>query len=232
MATILDCVLLSEDVYEDSLTLRVAGSGWTRTHAYTCGGFYACHYSKNGESIVSYRGTNDLDDIVADANMIPRMGRIPPSQSRAAVQVFDTISQCTVNGVDAVTGHSLGGALAKVVSQQKNVTAIAFNAPYIGDLGGSAPRSSPLIHNFNATNDPVSGITGALGSLTVGSVHQVFIRPPGLWDEIIDRFAPVPVMGGLHYHSIVNLRKAIENSGQYSSIDIGNVSVLARLSNK
>lgn len=229
MASILDCVLLSEDVYEDGLTSRVAARGWTRTHTYTCGGFYACHYSKNGDSIIAYRGTNDLEDVVADANMIPSMGRIPPSQSRAAVQVFDTSSQCTVNDISAVTGHSLGGALAKVVSQQKNVTAVAFNAPLIGDLNGVAPRSSPLIHNFNAINDPVSGITGAMGSLSVGGVHEVIVRPPVL-GEMINSIVGVRIMGHLHYHSIETLRKAIESSGQYASIETGNASVLGGLS--
>ena len=83
MATILDCVLLSEDVYEDSLASRVAGRGWTRIHTYMCGGFYACHYSKNGESIIAYRGTNDLADIVADANQMVVLNAAPVGHVQA-----------------------------------------------------------------------------------------------------------------------------------------------------
>lgn len=216
MASIFDCALLSEDVYEDCLTSRVAGRGWSRVNSFTCGGFYAGLYRKNEESIIAYRGTNDLDDLVADANMIPGMGRIPPSQSSSALRVYEECSQCSVNGIAVVTGHSLGGALAKVVSQRKNVTAIAFNAPFVGDLGGTVPMTSSLISNINAVKDPVSSVTRALGSLPEGSVDQVMVRPPRLWNEVIDNVIGVPVMENLHYHSISTLRRALENKNQYT----------------
>ncbi len=95
--------------------------------------------------------------------------QIPPVQSRHAVETFDSISPAP----NFVCGHSLGGALAKIVCQQRGVACIAFNSPYMGDLQGMEPQSNSNMLSINAIGDPLSVATRQIGNLGHGEAIDV-----------------------------------------------------------
>lgn len=159
--------------------------------------------------------------------------RIPAEQVQAALQYFDASTPRPT----IVVGHSLGGALAKIVSRERNVPAVAFNSPFMGDLGGVAPASSGIQISVNADRDPLSLATQAIGSLPHGDVIPVSIAPV---PEARPRTARRPVWGylvfglsglaarelefqlrrhqelldyvlacALHYHSMEHLRQTV-----------------------
>jgi hypothetical protein len=181
-------------------------------------------YSNRGQVVIAYRGTDDLEDAVADAQMAPGISQIPPHQSRQALEFYSECVRYCYN-VRAVTGHSLGGALAKVVSQRNMILAVAFNAPYIGDLSGSAPMTSMLIKNYNSNLDPVSGATRLIGRMEEGQSEIIYIPAPSITDRLIDAgisavtsggLLPTPVMQGLHYHGVARLREVMAGHSHYS----------------
>ena len=89
----------------------------------------------------------------------------PPVQTRQAEAYMREHGE----GVSYVTGHSLGGALAKIISLRKNLDCVAFNSPYMGNLRGVAPVSSSSIRSINAKSDPLSFSTRQVGNLPHGS---------------------------------------------------------------
>jgi hypothetical protein len=188
-------------------------------------GFFAALYRKGGENIVAYRGTEmtDLGDLSADAEMVIR---VPQEQSSAALRFMDACMNNTNGHINIVTGHSLGGALAKIISQRRSCLAVAFNAPYVGGLRGSAPRTSMLIRNYNSNLDPVSRMTRGVGNMEEGHTTTITIPPPPVWQTVVGSFglltrALVEGAAAMHYHSIVNLRAAIANHGNLNTeIDV------------
>jgi hypothetical protein len=121
MLSAYDCAVLSEDVYQSTTGDVASKKGWSSKKDFTGhDGFYGALYNKGRQYVVAYRGTNDLKDVKADLNMAIR---VPPSQSKHALEFYSKCSNSFKN-ITAVTGHSLGGALAKIVSQRKNILAI------------------------------------------------------------------------------------------------------------
>ena len=55
---------------------------------------------------------------------------ILPDQTESALNVYDMVNKfCTENGMNLmVTGHSLGGSLAQIVSAFRNTKSVTFNA--------------------------------------------------------------------------------------------------------
>ena len=162
--------------------------------------------------------------------------RIPAEQAAQARAYFRSAA-----GAPAyVVGHSLGGALAKIVAMQESVTAVAFNSPFMGDLRGTVPQTSRQIISVNASGDPLSLATREVGSLSHGQVITVELPapPPPLrrtqapawshpvvriagpaawaaaaaWDYLrADEFIDDLVAAGKYYHSMENLHAAVQN---------------------
>lgn len=170
---------------------------------------------------------------------------VPPLQTRQALAFFD--SENKKMKVDYVVGHSLGGALAKIVALRRGVNCIAFNAPYIGGLQGSLPTNiGGEIYNVNAKLDPVSRITRFLGASTVGNELTINTPAPrtyqpsqtgifaGAMSYAINRrygnsVNDILILGHLaaHYHSIDTLKKAIKRGSVRFSLPLGNMDVLS-----
>jgi len=105
--------------------------------------------------------------IRAHANQVPR------EQVQQALQYFLSIEPRPA----VLVGHSLGGALAKIVSLEHNIRAIAFNSPFMGDLQGVRPISSLYISSINARLDPLSMATDLVGNLAHGQTILVDTAP-------------------------------------------------------
>ena len=102
MPTALDCAILSEDVYNEAPGPLVASNGWNRVNSRTMGsGFAAATYLRGAEVLVAFRGTetDDRQDIIADAHMVPA------AQTESAMQYISNLPVPP----RYVTGHSLGG---------------------------------------------------------------------------------------------------------------------------
>lgn len=151
---------------------------WTLERAWPAGGgvrggFAAGLYvaNDNRERVLAYRGTNpsDLDDLANDAQIAA--GGVP-SQAFPALQAA---REAGLGDKDYLTGHSLGGALAVLVSADTRCPAATFNAPAVYDncvrfesrstvlpgffsLLNAADRCSVTsrVRNYRVGGDPVS----------------------------------------------------------------------------
>lgn len=223
MISAVDCAVLSEDVYNRENNQLANSHDWQRLDAQNWqGGFAAGTYERRGQRVIAFRGTDDVDDALSDARMIPnaspervasvtpmvlseyglsdrtelQVGAVllshlltrpsmrsvialfanqtPPEQTR---QALDYVRRQTSSPV-FFTGHSLGGALAKVLSLRLGINCVAFNSPFMGDLRGVAPMSSELITSINARSDPLSLATRQVGNLAHGRVIVVDTPSP------------------------------------------------------
>jgi hypothetical protein len=100
----------------------------TASRAYP-GGFFAAMYRRqDGCRALAFRGTDDTADVFRDDVAIA-LGRVPP-QIEYALAFARSVG---LSQQDAVTGHSLGGALALLVAAADNHPAVTFNAPGVAD---------------------------------------------------------------------------------------------------
>ena len=80
-------------------------------------GFYAVAYSLNGQTVISYRGTDDpIPDILYGYGV--GAGSPYEPQAKFAIQFYQQVLQQVGANADVVlTGHSLGGGLAGFVAE-------------------------------------------------------------------------------------------------------------------
>jgi hypothetical protein len=219
--TIADCAYLAEDVYDP--TSRAPG-GWTPIPGLEVGwwhgyGFFGRAYRSSKGVVLAFRGTNDALDVIGSWPALG-VGAAPAVQTDWGVWLARETRRRTGPGI-ALTGHSLGGALAKAVATWVDAPAVAFNAPglmseagpVLAYLGGLGPHQ-PKITNVAAIGDMVS----ALGP---GHVNRV----RGLTEEEFASRACLPASGGLggvvDWHEMKRLRRSVEAfPDQYSgSVD-------------
>ena len=149
----------------------------------------ACMINDTLETLLVCYGVHDSSDLEAIKGLLrwvllaaqkapDYINSVPTEQTSEALSVFDKFKpQC-------VTGHSLGGALAKVVSERRSVVAVAFNSPFMGNMRGTIPQTSILIANVNTKGDPLSLATRTAGNLSHGfdtkevTVEDLKATPP------------------------------------------------------
>ena len=94
-------------------------------------GFYAEAYSDGKDIIIAYRGTDDVQDISTDWSMIRDKYL---NQAADAINFHDRVNRNNPYCDIAITGHSLGGTLAQVVTAIRGTLAVTFNAYGAKDL--------------------------------------------------------------------------------------------------
>lgn len=224
MASVFELAKLSAIAYKSNI---VRFREWTRKEFignYSGKGFYAEIFSHSGknEVVVSYRGTDggdmDWDDFFSDLQI--GLGKIP-YQYKEAVRAFSMAKELANSGNRKiiVTGHSLGGGLASLVSAKEEAgrfPTVTFNAPgmknsYVGshflDLIGhfnlGFVDQSKFLH-IRATGDLVSKVAGG----HIGKVENVYV----------DEWGDSKILGGsrhLAQHSIDNIVKTLERNSWY-----------------
>ena len=159
MPTINDLAIISKDVYEHSSSLQGRIHRIDQSGTLTDRGFFWAIYRCADSKVLAYAGSNDAQDWLANAQTYS----VTNPQFR---KVQETLKPALArNGVApghlAITGHSLGGGLAKFAalmlarSNTPAAVTVAFNAPNL--------REGPLVDA--ATN---ALITTALGPVLGG----------------------------------------------------------------
>lgn len=115
--------------------------------------------------------------------VMERLGRIPASQLATMMLGNSVPAEQTANAraylsrcrpaPSYVTGHSLGGALTKVVALSEGIPGVAFNSPFMGMLRGIARMSSSELLSVNTIGDPLSALTWHTAGLSRGPVINV-----------------------------------------------------------
>jgi hypothetical protein len=124
-----------------------------------------------------------------------------------------------------VTGHSLGGALAQLVSLQHSVPCVAFNSPHLGNLRastsragitvpGAVPMTSGIMTLVNADRDPLSALTRGV-SLSHG--REMLVRLPPFHRQPPSRVSPF--RDGLPFivPPIVTAARALADEAAYTA---------------
>jgi pimeloyl-ACP methyl ester carboxylesterase len=159
MPTVLECAMMSEDVYHDRLTIvsghkPVAvplGEVYCQDEAFA-GGAYV---GQSGVGIIAMRGSRELEDW-RGANLQIFRRQFPIDRFGHAL-VFFAAAHRALASVGChrfvVTGHSLGGGLAAVVAATASwvpTRGVTFNAPGLAEF--SAREASGRFDHSNAEN--------------------------------------------------------------------------------
>lgn len=185
MANVIDYALLSQDVYRNQPAgpeSELWNHGWqpvplegTPSASSDANNFYGRVYlnRKTREMVVAYRGTvptpSHSQDIVADWDIVVK--EIPSEYYPQAIRLFSAaMNYARANNIPSnkvsITGHSLGGMLAKIVAAHNpDIIAVVFNAPGIGEVQGIDPNKAyPNIYNIDSTYGVINKINKQVGS--------------------------------------------------------------------
>ncbi len=133
-----------------------------------CGFFAARFYHPDGLTVVAFRGSDDFEDLKANVRIAANK---PPERQLDAARRFLASARQTAQRLIMV-GHSLGGALAQVLSAADGFPAVTFNAPgmreeaktWLAMVGMRNPNwkeLESLVTNYRAQWDAISSfVTG------------------------------------------------------------------------
>jgi len=152
------------------------------------GGFLANAYenSDGSQVVIAFRGTvpNSLTatpgNVIADATFL---GGSPNSVLRTYVeQAASFVAEVHDNLPDAhiaLTGHSLGGAIAQLVGNESGLQTVAFNAPGAADLiDALSTELAPCKGLDSGQTDTNYRIDGDIVSMAGNSIGETVTLPP------------------------------------------------------
>ena len=141
-------------------------------------GFYADVLSNGNDIIIAYRGTESGQDLRNDVAMAK--SKIP-AQATDAIRIYDKVKREHPNANITVTGHSLGGSLAEIVSGIRGNLAVTFNAYGVGDMfkNKNALKEDNVVNYVNEY-DAVSMVNG---QNHIGEIFAVSKKTNGFIDN-------------------------------------------------
>lgn len=230
MASVYDLAKLSSMTYDAT---KVTFSDWMRRDSFgnsSGAGFYAEMYIriKSREVVIAIRGTDGGDKDWSDFYSGIQLGLgKTPSQLKQAEEAYNFFLSSAKRRLGDtfdlyVTGHSLGGGLASLLSARKSgLPTVTFNAPgmqrsyigghlisIIGHVNLAYVNTSQMLH-IRATGDLVSQMTGK----HMGTIEEVYVDHWGGGDLLdAQRY--------LNQHSIENMVSALKSKFHYQK-DLG-----------
>jgi hypothetical protein len=142
MATVLDLGHLAAAVYDSAYTPYF---GWARTHFHASrgglNGFQAATFVKGNITVLSFRGSAQAMDFVADAKLGTGMNSTYFSEGEAYARPYMN------NPFVYVCGHSLGGAIAQIVANRCGFRMVTFNAPGVAVVASRNMAQSTSVMN-------------------------------------------------------------------------------------
>jgi pimeloyl-ACP methyl ester carboxylesterase len=199
MATIRDLGLLAAAVYDELPAVQ----DWTCPNhlqaASSWNGFQAATFTKEGVTVIVFRGTSQAMDVGADLRLGTGMNTSYFSDGEkyaaGAAAPGDNVFVC---------GHSLGGAIAQVVANRGGYKMVTFNAPGVAVFASRNVRdiatSTPWMQAIRVGGALVSTVTNPMQ--TFRDVRSTFHKVRGL--NIRLNYDAVSSMG-IHYGDVVTL---------------------------
>ena len=174
-------------IFGDGSTLYTTPDINNNQYYSTTAGMQAAVYKdKNtGEIVISYRGTDSLNDIFgADIQIVKQ--KLDPQFVQAQKFYEAVVAQYCTKRADGtydtsnvtLTGHSLGGALAQLVGVQNTVKTYTYNAPGMLDLASmictnyNSSLNYSYITNYAIMNDYVGNLGPMLAIHITSSLYQ------------------------------------------------------------
>lgn len=154
-----DLMILAGHTYKNG-SFNIPANWQEVTSFSTNNGFQATVYKNENNIVISYRGSDTaIDFFGSDRQMY--FGELP-SQYKNANEVYQQVKKAYPNFNITVTGHSLGGSLAQLVSAQNGCQAVTFNAYGTRDIlnnAGIYNIKELNIINYGNINDPVFNLS-------------------------------------------------------------------------
>ncbi|MEQ1717845.1 MAG: Mbeg1-like protein [Hyphomicrobium sp.] len=176
--------LISNDSYNNEASLSVPAAGFVRTQNwettmrdggvsehkirdYKAAGFFAASYSNSttGETVISYRGTDQLRDFTtnAEARFAPNLWHLQYEAASELARIVTRNANATgkVSNI-TLTGHSLGGGLASHAAEQQSISKVyTFNASRnaLSSAGPRAGQVNIIVPGDNVGDPATSGST-------------------------------------------------------------------------
>lgn len=156
-------------------------------------------YEDDNYCYISYRGTDtsfnlkvkgSLERTISDlhSDLQGALGKVPKARTDAAVVFFKKVKSMTKKKIKFITGHSLGGYLAKHVhfyGTSKKVRTIVFNA-FEHPNQKSMQSSKLIVHRI--FGDPVSTFSGVSSSRSNRFLYKMQYNFPSVSAHSLNLF--------------------------------------------
>lgn len=140
---------------------------------------------KANEAVIVFRGTNNFDNLLTDIKswypdviLNEKNDNKPAQYLRLAVVFYHEAKRYLRKNYPkahlSFTGHSLGGALAQLVSGLNGIPfpVVAFNSPGIGYMAPRVKAMSAQIHNINSRYGFINKVGEVVGSVDYVDVPE------------------------------------------------------------
>ena len=203
MPTIMSLAKMSQDAYSGKASVPGAALHKFRpsTRSWREGdGFQGAIFKFEGGFICSFAGTDDAQDVVADAKLFLGMNTSQYSNAKDFLQKSDIPAGSQI----ILAGHSLGGAIAQVIGNRLKLPFVTFNAPGVA------------IASRNAGEMAVAGATGTMAARVGGMVVSAALHPHQALQDMASTFYWVDgvnfrlgkdIVGctGVHYGKVIEI---------------------------
>jgi hypothetical protein len=198
MISPLQCAQLSAAIYADDATQ------WD--NRWSAAGVVCGHKRIGDDDVLVFRGTDNAGDWLVDAEAWPcwdrELGFVHAGFLAGMDDVLAAVQETVGGPIEAITGHSLGGARARVAAAKllvrnqpvRQLVTFGSPKPAFANLARVIQKSQISHLSFRNRNDPVPLVPGLLPQWVHTEQWQAVDSAPGVAD-----LAPLRDHGIAHY---------------------------------